>query len=204
MRHFYHLSLRHISDEKLDRKNLISLLFKNLKNGEKNFMSEPFIGEIKIVAFNFAPRQYAQCDGALLPINQNQALFSILGTTYGGNGQTTFALPDMRGRVPVHSGNGIILGQKSGEENHTLITTELPGHNHQLNGSNQAGTLATPVSNYMPTSNESAYSPPNAPSATMVANEVSNTGGSQPHNNMQPYLVINVIIALQGIFPSRN
>jgi microcystin-dependent protein len=167
-------------------------------------MSEPYIGEIKIVSFDFAPRQYAFCNGQLLPIAQNQALFSILGTTYGGDGRVTFALPDLRGRVPIHVGSGIGLGQRSGEEAHTLITTELPAHNHQLNGSNQAGTLATPVGNYMPTSNTNAYAPPNTANATMVVNEVTNTGGSQPHNNMQPYLVLNIIIALQGIFPPRN
>ncbi|CAN5847030.1 tail fiber protein [soil metagenome] len=169
-------------------------------------MSEPFIAEIKIVSFNFAPRGYAQCDGQILPIAQNQALFSLIGTTYGGNGQTNFALPDMRGRVPVHVGSQIILGQKQGEENHTLITNELPAHNHQLNASNQAASQGSPVSNYLATqaSDVGAYAAANAANATMVSNEVTNTGGSQGHNNMQPYTVLNVIIALVGIFPSRN
>lgn len=167
-------------------------------------MSEPYIGEIKIVSFNFAPRGYAQCDGQLLAIAQNQAVFSILGTTYGGDGRINFALPDLRTRVPIHTSSTINLGQRAGEQAHTLTVAELPGHNHQLNGSNQGGTLATPVGNYMPTSNDSAYAPPNSANATMVANEVSNTGGSQAHNNMQPYLVMNIIIALQGIFPPRN
>ncbi len=168
-------------------------------------MSEPFIGEIKIVAFGFAPRSYAKCDGQLLPINQNQALFSILGTTYGGNGQTTFALPDMRGRVPVHTGNQTVLGQRLGEENHTLNTSELPTHTHQLNASNQAASQSSPVGNYRSTSSDiPTYSAAAAANTAMVGSEVTNTGGSQPHNNMQPYTVMNVIIALQGIFPSRS
>lgn len=168
-------------------------------------MSDPFIGEIKIVAFNFAPRMYAQCDGQLLGIAQNQALFSILGTTYGGDGRVTFGLPDMRGRVPVHTGNQTSLGQKSGEENHNLITSELPAHNHQLNGSTQSITETSPISNYMGThSDNNAYASVGAGNAAMIATEVTNTGGSQPHNNMQPYTVMNIIIALQGLFPSRN
>jgi microcystin-dependent protein len=168
-------------------------------------MSQPYIGEIKIVSFNYAPRQYALCDGQLLPIAQNQALFSILGTTYGGDGRTTFALPDLRGRVPIHTGNTVTLGQKSGQENHTLITTELPAHNHQLNASNQGETLTAPDGAYMAThQTTTAYGAANAGNSTMVNNEVTNTGGSQPHNNMQPYLVLNIIIALQGLFPPRN
>lgn len=168
-------------------------------------MSEPFVAEIKIVSFNFAPRGYAQCDGQLLQIAQNQALFSILGTTYGGNGQTNFGLPDMRGRVPVHVGNQTVLGQKSGEENHTLSTNELPAHPHQLNASNQAESVGGATGNYMAThSTTTAYGAANAGNNSMVLNEVTNTGGNQPHNNMQPYTVMNVIIALVGIFPSRN
>ncbi len=166
-------------------------------------MSEPYIGEIKIVAFNFAPRFYATCDGQLLPINQNQALFSILGTTYGGNGQTTFGLPDMRGRVPIHWGNQVVLGQRAGEENHTLTVNELPTHLHQLNASSQPDTLGVPTSNYMATQSATgAYA--SSANASMVGNEVANAGANQPHNNMQPYLVMNIIIALTGIFPPRN
>lgn len=168
-------------------------------------MSEPYIGEVKIVSFNYAPKGYAQCDGQILPINQNQALFSILGTTYGGNGQTNFALPDMRGRVPVHVGSGINLGQKAGEENHTLITSEIPAHNHQLNASDQGETQAGAVGGYLATHQTiTGYGAGNAGNNSMVVNEVTNTGGNQPHNNMQPFTVMNIIIALVGLFPSRN
>jgi len=167
-------------------------------------MSDPYIGEIKIVSFDYAPRGYAQCDGQILPINQNQALFSILGTTYGGNGQTNFALPDLRTRVPIHIGSGINLGNNGGEQNHTLITSEIPAHNHQLNASKQGASAATPVTYYLPTLDTAVYAPLNTANAAMVNNEVSNTGGNQAHNNMQPYLVLNIIIALTGIFPPRN
>jgi microcystin-dependent protein len=170
-------------------------------------MSDPYIGEIKIVSFDFAPRSYAMCNGQLLPINQNQALFSILGTTYGGDGRTTFALPDLRGRVPIHwgtnAGTSVTLGQRSGEENHTLITSELPAHTHQMFASDQGASQPLPTSNYLGKYSDISPFAPN-PNAAMVGNEVSNTGGSQPHNNMQPYLVLNIIIALQGIFPPRN
>ena len=167
-------------------------------------MSEPYIGEIKIVSFDFAPRGYAQCDGQILPINQNQALFSILGTTYGGNGQTNFGLPDLRTSVPIHVGSGINLGNRGGEQTHTLITSEIPAHNHQLNASKQGASEATPVTYYLPTLDTAVYAPLNTANATMVNNEVSDTGDGQPHNNMQPYLVLNIIIALTGIFPPRN
>ena len=167
-------------------------------------MSEPYIGEIKIVAFDFAPRGYAMCGGQLLPINQNQALFSILGTTYGGNGTTNFALPDLRTSVPIHVGSGINLGNRGGEQTHTLMTSEIPSHNHQLNASQQGATEATPVTYYLPTLDKVVYAPLNTANATMVNNEVSNTGDSYPHYNMQPYLVLNIIIALTGIFPPRN
>jgi microcystin-dependent protein len=167
-------------------------------------MADPYIGEIKIVSFDYAPRGYAQCDGQILPINQNQPLFSILGTTYGGNGQTNFALPDLRNSVPIHPGSGINLGTKSGEQAHTLITNEIPAHNHQLNASQQGAAAATPVSYYLPTLSTAVYAPLNTLNTAMVNNEVSNTGGNQAHENMQPYLVLNIIIALTGIFPPRN
>ncbi len=167
-------------------------------------MSEPYIGEIKIVSFDFAPRGYAQCDGQILPINQNQALFSILGTTFGGNGQTTYALPDLRTKVPIYVGNGINLGNSGGEQAHTLMTSEIPTHNHQLNASKQGVAAATPVTYYLPTLDTAVYAPLNTANAAMVNNEVTNTGGGQAHNNMQPYLVLNIIIALTGIFPPRN
>ncbi len=171
-------------------------------------MSDPFIAEIRIVSFDYPPRGWAQCNGQLLPIAQNQALFSLVGTTYGGDGRTNFALPDLRSRVPIHvdfQSSQFPLGGRSGSENVTLTTAELPGHTHQLNGSNQGDTLTTPDGSYLAThATTTAYGPANAGNNTMIANEVTNTGGSQGHNNMQPYLVLNIIIALEGIFPPRN
>lgn len=171
-------------------------------------MSEPFLGEIKIIAFNFAPQGWAFCNGQLLPINQNQALFSILGITYGGNGQTTFALPDFRGKAPYHVGT-MNLGQTGGEQAHTLTLSEMAAHNHIPQGSNASGNLVFPAaSSPVVQHNIWAVSTQNPYHATsdgaMHAQGVSNTGGSQPHNNMQPYLVLNFVIALTGIFPSRN
>lgn len=169
-------------------------------------MPTPFIGQISIFAFQFAPKGWAQCDGQLLPINQNQALFSILGTTYGGNGQTTFALPDLRGRTPIHQGPGFIEGQKGGEENHTLITSEMAAHTHPAAGG-PAATLVTPSGN-LPGSGTTTnfYAPsPNTTMATSPApGVITNAGGSQPHPNLSPLLVVNICIALSGIFPSRN
>ena len=164
-------------------------------------MSEPFIGEIQIVGFDYPPRGWALCDGQLLPIAQNQALFSILGTTYGGNGTTNFALPDLRGRTPVHFGGNYSQGQRAGEEAHTLIVAETPGHNHPAAASANPANVGTPVGNLG--ANDPAlvqYAP--AANASMAA--TAQAGGSQPHNNLSPYLVVNFIIALQGIFPSRN
>jgi len=179
-------------------------------------MGTPFLGEIKMISWNFPPKGWAFCNGQLLPINQNQALFSLLGTSFGGNGQTTFALPDLRGRVPVHADGGT-PGTVSGEPNHTLITTEMPAHNHLINV--DAATAATSNTN-APASNtvlgQSIGKPPQganfslqmyggeAPAASLAPATIGTAGGSQPHNNMQPYLVINFVIALQGVFPSRN
>lgn len=170
-------------------------------------MSEPFIGEVKFVAFNFAPRGFALCNGQLLAIAQNQALFSILGTTYGGNGQTTFALPNLQGRVPIHWGTGpglpnVSLGQTGGETAHTITTNEMAAHNHGLTASNQGVTQAIPTGNFLASSNPGAYE--TSADAIMIGNEVSGGGNSQPHNNMQPYTVMNAVIALVGIFPPRN
>ena len=163
-------------------------------------MSEPFLGEVKIISWNFPPKGWAFCNGQLLPINQNQALFSILGTMYGGNGQTNFALPNLQGRLPLHFGNGFNLGQASGETAHTLTLQELPGHNHVLQGTAANGD--TPIPATLANANN-LYSTA-AGNTTLTPGSIANAGGSQPHDNMSPYLVLNFIIALQGIFPSRN
>ena len=178
-------------------------------------MSEPFIGEIVLFAGNFAPRGWMLCQGQILSIAQNTALFSILGTTYGGNGQTTFALPDLRGRVPLGQGQGpglspYVLGEASGTENVTLISTEMPAHTHLLAANTAGGSATDPTNNFIaavsdPNSGSlfSAFAP--APANTVMApNAVGVSGGSQPHNNLQPFLCLNYIIAVQGIFPSRN
>jgi len=164
-------------------------------------MTEPFLSEIKIVSFNFAPKGWALCNGQLLPINQNQALFSLLGTTYGGDGRVNFALPDLRGRIPIHFGSHT-LGERGGEENHTLNIQEMTTHSHTFSANNATPTQGSPAGN-MWASNSGAYSSA-APDAAMNPASISNAGGSQPHANIQPYLVLNFIIALQGIFPSRN
>jgi microcystin-dependent protein len=166
-------------------------------------MSDPFLSEIKIISWNFAPKGWAFCNGQLMPINQNQALFSLLGTTYGGDGRTTFGLPDLRGKIPIHFGSGFDLGQKGGEENHTLTLQELPTHIHVLNVNNGTGNSTNPPNAVLAKAPANFYGAPNN-LAGMNPGSVTNTGGSQPHNNMQPYLTLNFIIALQGIFPSRN
>ena len=165
-------------------------------------MAEPFIAEVRLMSFAFAPRGWALCNGQLLPINQNQALFSLLGTTYGGNGTTNFALPNLQGRVPVHIGNGIVQGQSAGEQTHTLTLQELAMHAHPVNGNNSTPNTGALLNNTWAAQSGSAYS--NSPNSAMNASTVGMTGGSQPHNNMQPYLTISFCIALQGIFPSRN
>lgn len=166
-------------------------------------MSEPFLGEIKIVSFNFAPKGWAFCNGQLLPINQNQALFAILGTTYGGDGRTTFALPDLRGRVPLHTGNTFTLGERAGEEAHTVVTAEMPGHTHPAVASANPADQVSPAGNYWAAS-EAFTAFAGSPGETMAPQSVSTVGGSQPHTNLSPYLVVNFVIALQGIFPSRS
>ncbi|MCA1593448.1 MAG: tail fiber protein [Acidobacteria bacterium] len=165
-------------------------------------MSTPFLGEIKIVSFNFPPKGWALCNGQFLPINQNQALFSLLGTTYGGNGQTTFALPNLRGDVPIHVGNGHILGEAAGEAAHTLTMQEMPQHTHTFFGT--AANTDQPVPNASLLGTVSNVYTGLANLTTLHPASIGNTGGSQPHNNMMPYLVLNFIIALQGIFPSQN
>lgn len=164
-------------------------------------MAEPFLSELKLVSFNFAPKGWAMCNGQLLPINQNQALFSLLGTTYGGNGQTTFALPDLRGRTPVHWGASLTnLGLAVGQEFHTLTTSELPAHNHFVNASASNGDQPGP--SVLASANNLYGSATDL--TTLTPATIPNVGGSQPHENRAPSLVLNWCIALQGIFPSRN
>ena len=166
-------------------------------------MSEPFLSEIKLVSFNFPPKGWALCNGQLLPINQNQALFSLLGTTYGGNGQTNFALPNLRGCVPIHMGSGHTLGEKAGTTAVTVNIQQLPTHIHTLTASKDAAVGDDAANNLFAQAGQNAYTG-FASAAAMGAAAVTNLGGSQPHNNMMPYLVLNFIIALQGIFPSQN
>jgi len=165
-------------------------------------MSEPFLAEIKIISWNFAPKGWALCNGQFLPINQNQALFALLGTMYGGNGQTTFALPDFRGRAPLHVGNGFVQGQSGGQEAHTLTINEMPTHTHAVNANSSPGTTNVPTGNFLANSNASPYR--TSGDTTFSPSMISNVGSSQPHENRQPFLVLNFIIALQGIFPSQN
>jgi len=168
-------------------------------------MAEPFLGEIRMMAFNYAPvsQGWALCNGQLLPINQNQALFSLLGTTFGGNGQTTFALPDLRGQTPIHVGQGFTLGQKGGEPAHTITISEMPTHTHVLNASSLDANNTLPGSNLFAKAPQQVYVSPGSLTA-MQPTSVTSTGGSQPHLNMQPFLTITFAIALQGIFPSPN
>jgi microcystin-dependent protein len=165
-------------------------------------MAEPFLSEIRLMSFNFPPKGWALCNGQLLPINQNQALFSLLGTTFGGNGQVNFALPNLQGRTPIHVGNGHTLGEQGGEQAHTLSIAELPTHTHGLTVSNNNATASTPNSGVlMAQASVDMYRSPTNPVA-LGAGSISNTGGSQAHLNMQPFLTLSFCIALQGIFPS--
>ena len=165
-------------------------------------MAEPFLSEIRIMSFVFAPRGWALCNGQFLPINQNQALFSLLGTTFGGNGQTTFALPDLRGRTPIHVGSGHTLGERGGEQAHTLSIAEIPTHTHSVQG-NTSTTNGTNVNNgsVFGATTVNIYGAP-VSLTSLNAGTVTNVGGSQAHLNMQPFLTLNFCIALQGIFPS--
>ena len=165
-------------------------------------MTEPFIGEIQIYAFQYAPRGWALCNGQLMPINQNQALFALLGTMYGGNGTTTFALPDLRGRVPVGVGAGYTQGELSGEESHTLTTSEMPPHTHIPLASLAAASSPSPADATWTNTGTASYT--SSPNTQMAANAVVPAGGSQPHENRSPYLTVNFCIALVGIFPSRS
>ena len=176
-------------------------------------MADPFVAEIRIFPFNFAPKGWAFCDGQLLPLSQNTALFSLLGTTYGGDGKSTFALPDLQGRAPMHPGQGQglsdhFLGEESGSETVTLLQSEIPAHNHFVGrASDQPATSATPVANVWALGGSvraqvNLYNP-GPPTAAMKSDVIQPAGGSLPHNNMQPYLTLNFCIALQGVFPAR-
>ena len=167
-------------------------------------MSEPFLAEVRMVGFNFAPRGWALCDGQILPINQNQALFSLLGTTYGGDGRTTFALPDLRGRTPIHFGDGNSLGSKSGEESHTLNFSELPRHTHPAKASASDADKTDPDGNTWAARSGGTNFGTRGADKSLSGESIGLTGGGQAHENMQPFTVINFVIALQGIFPSRN
>ncbi|HEX4955043.1 MAG TPA: tail fiber protein [Thermoanaerobaculia bacterium] len=163
-------------------------------------MAEPFLSEIRIMSFVFAPRGWALCNGQLLPINQNQGLFSLLGTTFGGDGRVNFGLPDLRARAPIHVGSGHTLGERGGEQAHTLSIAEIPTHVHVLSGNPNNANQAPAVNNVLAAANN-VYGPP-ASLTALGASSVANTGGSQAHLNMQPFLTLSFCIALQGIFPS--
>jgi microcystin-dependent protein len=165
-------------------------------------MAEPFLSEIRTMSFNFAPKGWALCNGQRLPINQNQALFSLLGTTFGGDGRTNFALPDLRGDTPIHVGAGFTLGQSGGEQAHTVTPAEMPTHTHVLNGSSANADVVSPGGNVLAVTSQS-YGPAGQ-LTTLDPSTGSTVGGSQAHLNMQPYLTLSFCIALQGIFPSPN
>jgi microcystin-dependent protein len=169
-------------------------------------MAEPFLSEIRIFSFNFAPQGWAMCNGQLMPINQNQALFSLLGTTFGGDGRVNFALPDMKGRIPIHVGNGHSLGEKGGEQAHTLSISELPTHTHTISAINASANAVDPTNAFLSSPGAAVGSPYGGLTAltAMSPQSMANTGGSQAHLNMQPYLTLTFGIALQGIFPSAN
>ena len=166
-------------------------------------MAEPFLSEIRIMSFNFPPKGWALCNGQLLPINQNQALFSLLGTTYGGDGQVNFGLPDLRTRAPIHVGNGHTLGERGGATGHTLMLSEMAIHTHTVVGATGASNGVDNPSNAFLGSASNVYSAPTT-LTTLNPGTIGPTGGSQPHTNVQPYLGLSFCIALQGIFPSPN
>jgi microcystin-dependent protein len=165
-------------------------------------MAEPFIGEVRIFSFNFAPKGWAMCNGQLMAINQNQALFSILGTMYGGDGRTTFALPNLQGRVPLHVDADFVLGQFSGEQAHMLLISEMPAHAHSATGSSMGASVKSPSGKLWAASASSPFAA--TPNTAMSPATVAQVGGSQAHDNQPPTLILNFCIALTGIFPSRS
>jgi microcystin-dependent protein len=165
-------------------------------------MAEPFLSEIRIMSFGFPPKGWALCDGQLLPINQNQALFSLLGTTYGGDGRVNFGLPNLQGNVPIHMGSGHTLGERGGEQGHTLSISEIPTHTHTGNASPTNGNAVFAASNVLAAAGNLYNAGSNLTS--LNPQTITNVGGSQAHINMQPFLVLNFSIALQGIFPSQT
>jgi microcystin-dependent protein len=165
-------------------------------------MATPFLSEIKVMSFGFPPKGWALCNGQLLPVNQNQALFSLLGTTYGGDGRINFGLPDLQGRTPMHMGSGHTLGERGGEQAHTLSISEIPTHTHTANASTAVGNSPIAASNVIAEADNLFAAADNLTS--LLPATVSNVGGSQPHLNMQPFLTLNFCIALQGIFPSQT
>ena len=169
-------------------------------------MAEPFLSEIRIMSFGFPPKGWAGCNGQLLPINQNQALFSLMGTTYGGDGRVNFALPNLQSKTPIHMGNSHTLGETGGQQSHTLNTAELATHVHQAQATSVPATTSTPDTTVMlaQSSASSLYAPAEGNMQPMAPTMMSNVGGTQPHLNMQPFLTLNFCIALQGIFPSQN
>ena len=166
-------------------------------------MAQPYVGEIRMFAGNFAPAGWMLCEGQLLPVSENETLFQLIGTTYGGDGQQTFALPDLRGRLPIHWGNGFVIAQTGGVEAVTLTTNQIPTHSHQMIATNDIPTVATPANNIVGQAASKIYRTGN-PSVTLAPQAVSGVGGSQPHTNFQPYLCLNFIISLFGIFPSQT
>lgn len=177
--------------------------------GQMAIADTPFVGEIRWVGFNFAPRGWAFCDGQLLAISQNDALFSLLGTIYGGDGRTTFGLPDLRGRAPVHMGSGPGLtprniGAKGGQENVTLSSTQLPAHPHTLKASSASASYGTAAGAILASKRRTRIYSSGTPNADMASNTLTTVGGNQSHNNMPPYRTLNCIIALTGIYPSRQ
>lgn len=171
-------------------------------NETEETVAEPFLGEIRLMSFVFAPKGWAPCNGQLLAINQNQALFSLLGTTFGGNGRTTFALPDYRGRTPIHVGNGHTVGESGGEQAHTLTQAELPVHTHGVQAARANGSTPNPTGQMLANHLNGYTAPTNL--TALQGGTIGNVGGGQAHINMQPFLTLSFCIALQGIFPSPN